>query len=506
MKRILQFLFISVLIVNYYSSAQATIRYVKEGGAGIKSGLSWENASDDIQAMINASSNSDQVWVTTGTYKPTHRADNFNAISTTDRYNAFVLKKDVSLLGGFMGNETSINSRSANATTILSGDLGTIGNMTDNAYHVVISAGTIGTASLDGFTITGGNATAAYSDQVKVNGHFIHGNSGGGFYIVSSSPALTNVIISNNEANYGAGIYNEGTSSVLTNVIIVDNKAVIAGGGIRNDYELTSSPTLMNVLIARNTAGVGGGMQILGLSSSNLINVTIANNKATNDEGGGIYIGMVNFRAPSPKLYNCIIYGNTTSSNIESNIQGDEYATPSYSHCLIGGSGGSVNWNSSLGTNVIGNIDADPLFVGSSMGDYHLRLESPCIDKGDKTKIPSGVTTDLAGNIRIIGSNVDMGAYEYNGNSNKLSVVNENNSVVVIYPNPVYNIMNIDIENSTDNIKQIIITDIKGTVFYNENINTTHKEISVKNYPKGIYLVNITTDRINKTNKVIINN
>ena len=32
-----------------------TVRYVKEGGAGTADGSSWADASDDLQAMINAS-------------------------------------------------------------------------------------------------------------------------------------------------------------------------------------------------------------------------------------------------------------------------------------------------------------------------------------------------------------------------------------------------------------------------------------------------------------------
>jgi parallel beta-helix repeat protein len=52
---------------------------------------------------------------------------------------------------------------------------------------------------------------------------------------------------------------------------------------------------------------------------------------------------------------------------------------------------------------------SDPLFVNTAAGDYHLKANSPCIDKG----VSDGVSTDKDGNARPQSAGYDMGAYEY---------------------------------------------------------------------------------------------
>jgi hypothetical protein len=83
-----------------------------------------------------------------------------------------------------------------------------------------------------------------------------------------------------------------------------------------------------------------------------------------------------------------------------------------------------------------GNVDADPRFTnpqgidgvaGTEDDNLRLRWDSPCIDAGDNSAVPPGVTTDLDGKPRFIDDPdtpdtglgtppiVDMGAYEFPG-------------------------------------------------------------------------------------------
>ncbi len=63
------FLLAAILCMTIVDVA-AAVRYVKPTATGTGTGNSWANASGNLQAMIDASAVGDEVWVATGTYKP----------------------------------------------------------------------------------------------------------------------------------------------------------------------------------------------------------------------------------------------------------------------------------------------------------------------------------------------------------------------------------------------------------------------------------------------------
>ena len=274
---------------------------------GSKTGTSWANAfqgAQGLQSALTAANSGDQIWVAQGTYTPT---------ATTTRTVSFVLKSGVSIYGGFNGTETALTQRNFTSNvTILSGDIGVVGNYTDDSYHVVTGTGLTSATTLDGFTIEYG-----YANSVSTNDYF-----GGGIYLAaSSSPTLANLIVTNNTAtlttasvqSQGAGMYESGGSPTLSNDTFSNNTASLTGttatSGAAGGGGLVvgggGTPTLSNVNFTNNTVtsganlgsgAFGGGMLVFGGGIPVLNTVTFSGNSASSTGnsssvgGGGLYV------------------------------------------------------------------------------------------------------------------------------------------------------------------------------------------------------------------------
>jgi hypothetical protein len=153
----------------------------------------------------------------------------------------------------------------------------------------------------------------------------------------------------------------------------------------------------------------------MGNSNSNptLIQATFSGNQGTcgvSNCGSGIY----NRLNSNPVIQNSILWANTPGQML------NDGSTPHFVNSIIQGSGGSgAAWVAANGTDDGGNLDLDPLFVTLHAtgvdGDLHLQAGSPAINNGLNSSLPASVTTDLDGSARIVGTAVDMGAYEFNG-------------------------------------------------------------------------------------------
>jgi predicted outer membrane repeat protein len=423
--------------VNVSAEFGQFVRYARAGGAGYETGASWDDASPDIQTLmdeleavtISGYSGPYIVKVGAGTYRPQYKPTNdpANAQGTAvvtpspdDRDSVFVLRKRVQVWGGYPASGGDDASRDIAAhRTILSGDLNNNTTVdSGDAYHVVLGAGIDNTTVLDGLTISGGNANGGNFDWSSVlGGKTLQRSRGGGMYHgLASSPSLP----------------------VLINVTVSGNSAGEMGGGIYSNA--SSAPVLVNVLISGNTSGYsGGGMGIMAYSSPVLTNVTVSGNYAFYAGGG------INSENSAWGIWNSVIWGND-SGTVDKGIHVYNN-TLTIGNSIVQDSGGSFAWTVSNATDSGSNLDADPSFVGpdpaadnspTAGGDYRLN-SGPAVDTGDSSKYPdtwakwqslvgtgSGITTeaeydlhiaphltgDLAGNTRKQGAAIDMGAYE----------------------------------------------------------------------------------------------
>ena len=263
---------------------------------------------------------------------------------------------------------------------------------------------------------------------------------GGGLYLSMSYATISECIIENNAASsMGGGIYSVGrwSSLVLSSSKVIGNTADESGGGITvsGNASITkctfmgnkaknnggaifisasfTNVTLTNSIISENTCGNSGG----GLSCDSFANVTLTNSIISENRCGNSGGGLSCDNDSSITISNCTMSDNNADSFggaiycVRSSLTGINCIlwNNSPEEILSGGSIFSLTYSDIEGSYLgLGNIDADPLFVGG--GVYQLTANSPCIDSGTSSGAPS---TDIDGVIRPQGLGYDMGAYEY---------------------------------------------------------------------------------------------
>ncbi len=265
--------------------------YVKSSAAGSGDGTSWENAFTDLQAGIDAAAADPvrkSVWVAAGTYRPAGNPNNITNAAAGREYH-FTLRNGVSLYGGFDGYSNRISDRDPAAhETILSGDIGTENDESDNCLHVFYHPASISldaTALLDGFTITGGNAddTAGTGEHAK----------GGGMYIDNCRPAVTGCVFKNNRAVNGGAFYINVSGSTVMNLSgnsFSENSTSEKGGAIYISAIEEAEITLSEFSIRMNSASdYGGGIYCwsAGTGSVTITGSTFEGNSSASTGSGG---------------------------------------------------------------------------------------------------------------------------------------------------------------------------------------------------------------------------
>lgn len=357
---------------------QATIRYVSTTGSG--DGSSWSNASSDLQAMIDASSAGDEIWVAKGTYHPT------KLIKTSKKRSyAFMLKEGVSLYGGFAGDETSRDDRTATEMigncystneTILSAD--------DDVPDVWTRVEGAGSMVREEWEITGneGNynhilySTTPFAERTTIEGFTLKGANAdiwnvkacGGALYASGNVALLNCDITEHYAYTkvepsgttwpylgGAVAILKGDGKALVkncafskNMISMPN-GVASGAGLYIEQGTVEHSTFDGCIALDQ----GGAIRAIG---STVKACEITNSYAAS--GGAIYAEDATLQ--SNKVYDCkSIRGGAifaSASTIENNILYNCFADdPIYEDPTLANRGGGAVWT--LGTSkLVGNL------------------------------------------------------------------------------------------------------------------------------------------------------
>ena len=264
---------ISVGAYEYQYLPATRIRYVKPTATGTGDGSSWDNASGDLQKMIddladnNVSQQAGEVWVAAGTYKPQSQL-----ISGMNYSASFRMRDGISVYGGFAGGETSKQERDKGTmpwdfknVTVLeaayyesklawTNSKWTVGS---DSRHVVWFAPMSGESDFTRITTL---------DGVTVQGGYAQGNTG----------------LDDFKTDCGGGVYMDGANTYLTNCIVKENYATADGGGVylKNGRIETS-------LIYNNNADANGGAVYVD-NRGLVLRSMLSNNSALN--GAGVYL------------------------------------------------------------------------------------------------------------------------------------------------------------------------------------------------------------------------
>ena len=187
---------------------------------------------------------------------------------------------------------------------------------------------------------------------------------------------------------------------LLSNSIFHDNSSDLWVGGV--SFSENCSGRVINCEFSDNSAAQGNpsGAGVSNGSWVHFFNCTFA--KDTSMATGGLSV----HRNGKASVTNCIFWGNTANQLSVRGINEGNYSElyVNYSNVQYGKDSvetdtlGALYWGE-------GNIDADPLFMDSDNGNYHLLDESPCIVSGTDqiellgTKYTCPLT-DLEGNRR----------------------------------------------------------------------------------------------------------
>lgn len=287
---------------EYQYLPASRIRYVKPTATGTGDGSSWDNASGNIQNMIdelanNANGQAGEVWVAAGTYTPQSQL-----ISGTAYSASFRMRDGISVYGGFAGGETSKLERVKGTMpwdftkeTILQAayydhnDFSWTSNkwtLTSDSRHVVWFAPMSGQSAFTNVTTL---------DGVTIQGGYAQGGTGMDDFMTDR----------------GAGVYMDGANACLSNCIVKENYATGNGGGVylKNGRVQTS-------LIYNNNADADGGavyVENRGLVHRSML----ANNSALN--GAGVYLHNVTETSEDHPEYlilsTCVVSNNTVRGN-----------------------------------------------------------------------------------------------------------------------------------------------------------------------------------------------
>lgn len=265
-----------------------------------------------------------------------------------------------------------------------------------------------------------------------------------------------------------------------------------------------ASPEIIGCLMVENVAFVGGAAVHCLDAYPRLTACTIVANEDRN----------TNICDPSAAIYAHVSKPWITGSILRDNSSW--YFEPTQ---ILYGKHYYTTWsNIGDGWAGEGNIDLDPLFLGSGDHPYGLQDVSPCVNAGppDTTglRLPQ---EDIAGTFRIVGRRVDMGAYEGDpGNARVGDIIHMPNPRIELqlpYPNPFESSTTICFWLASAQHARLAVYDVTGSevslladgfmAVGPHEISWAGRDRYGRKLPSGLYLLRLRAGTSEVTQKLI---
>lgn len=542
----------------FFASPVVFVRAAAEPDEALQTGTTWATAHADLQAALALKDRYafiEEVWVAEGAYCPGPLASH-----------SFELRNGLAVYGGFNGSETSLDMRDPDAhETVLQGEnCPTNGGST---FTIVEAYGVDETAVLDGITIEGGVGGLAVVDATPVVRHTTfraNKRQGAAVSQAGAYPRFVDVTFEENgwllEPQSGSAIGVENGASLVVlggrfirNGLRAGRQGDVTGGTVFvNDFDdpppgERATVTLINVYFAGNRGVHGNAISAFrgvdltvvngvfvgheptwydpyncmvicaGTTGATLVNITVTASRGAS-EANSIAVGL---NPEGGMITNSMFWGNDVVNELRYGL--------AVSHSLVeGGYAG--------GTNI---LDADPLFVrpphpgldgewgteDDDYGDLRLVAGNPAIDFGLTDYLPpdtfdldgDGNTTeplplDLAGEPRVQGSGVDLGAYEGSlpVSGDPAAGLPLRDDLAAPYPNPARTQATLVLSLASPRESVIVEAfDVLGrrvAVLHEGPLaaGTYRLAFDGTGFPAGVYVVRSTAAYLHETQRVVI--
>ena len=321
-------------------------------------GSSWEMAYPSLgQALAQVKCDVEEIWIAAGTYTPD---------GDHGQFSHFKIPTGISIIGGFAGTEEELSERIISANpTIISGNMGLVDNQFDNAFHLLVTTFPNDETIIDGLIIQDG-----YVDCENFNTY------GAGLFNYGKSESergnvrVNNCVFKNNYAYFGgAAMYNKSVDAIVMNSVFMDNHTAFSGGAVFNE--------------------AGSKVEVSNCTFNNNVGYTDQSAFFTDDDA-------------SAEIVNTIFWGGDLDFT-------DAFGDPQ----IIKGETAEVSFSIVKGGYPgLNNLNLNPEFVYDNLGNLRIMQCSPAINAGSNEV---SLTEDLDGNNRVFENMIDIGAYEWSG-------------------------------------------------------------------------------------------